>query len=234
MIRPVATLSPSVHESVIKRHMTGDDDPVLGSLFDAVKLAREMSGKAAKTTASVLQNKLETEAARHRKARAAGFALLENATAALDAAVKSAEKETAAIKARTAGPPVTRDLVTETRQRELRERLSLLPEERRKAIIAQAVSADDDLLVAAVLAAPGWLSGLTDTDLAMVRHNWASRRYAPDLERLERLGKAIIDAQRAGQQAMGFVDSLTDAELISAAEASEKEANDALAAARTS
>jgi hypothetical protein len=55
------------------------DDPVLQSLHDGVRLAREMSTKAASTVEVVMSNKHETEPARHRKAREASFALFEYA-----------------------------------------------------------------------------------------------------------------------------------------------------------
>lgn len=228
-----ASLSPSVHEAMIKRHMVSDDDdPILTALFEGVKLAREMASKAAQTTDAVLANKLETEAARHKKARAATFTLLERATTALDEAVTAAQKEIATIKTRLCGPPPAKDLITETRQRELRERMSMLPEERRKAIIIHAINSDDDLLVGAILNAKSWLSGLSDSEVLLCRHNWATKRYPADVERLDRLEKAMGDTHRAGQQAISFIDSLTDANLIAGAEASEKKASDALAAAK--
>ena len=48
-----ATLSPSVHESVIRRHFSKDDDTdsILNALHDGVRMAREMSNKAAAMTA---------------------------------------------------------------------------------------------------------------------------------------------------------------------------------------
>lgn len=226
-------LSPSVHELMIKRYIRdGEDDPALTALFEGVKLAREMANKSAETASAVIANKLETEAARHKRARAATFALIERATSALDVAVKAAEQEIAVIKTRLKGPAPTKDIVTETRQRELRERLSVLPADRRKAIIAEAVNTDDDLLVGAVLNARGWLSGLADSEVELVRHNWGAKRYPGDVDRLDRLQKAVTDSMRAGQLAINFVDTLTDANLIASAEASEKQAKDALAAAR--
>jgi hypothetical protein len=231
-----ATLSPSVHEAAIKRHFSQseENDPILLALCDGVRLAREMASKAAQTTAPVLRNTLETEASRHKKARAAGFALMENASAALDEAIKAAEGEVAVIQLRTSGPPPSKDVIGENRQRELRERLSLLPKQRRMEIINKAVSDGDDLLIGAVLSQPAWVTGsdMTETDVALVRHNWARRRYASDLDRLDRIQRAIVDAMRAGQQANGFVDSLTDADLIAAADETAKAATDALQAAK--
>lgn len=228
-----ATLSPSVHEATVRRHMSGDDDPAMQALHDAVKLAREMATKAAQTTDVVLRNTLETAPQRHRKARAASFELIERATKALDDAVKTAQKDIAAIKTRTKGPPPSKDLLTETRQRELRERLAMLPDERRKAIISDAIKTGDDLLVGAVLNAPHWLSSLGESEMTLFRHNWAVKHFAADLDRAERLQRALADAERAGTLSISFVDSLTDAELIERAESTEKKAAEALAAAKS-
>ena len=229
-----ATLSPSVHESVIRRHFSKDDDTdsILNALHDGVRMAREMSNKAAAMTAAVLDNQLETEPQRHRKAREAGFALIERASKALDEALKAAQSEIKSIKERVSGPPQTKDMIVEQRQRELRERLAALPKERQSAILFEAVAHDDDNLIGAVLAVPVWMLALSKPEIDMVRLRWAQKKYPQDLDRLERIGKAVADAQRAGQQSIGFVDSLTDAALIAEAELGEKRSAEALAAAK--
>ncbi|AMA59975.1 hypothetical protein [Bradyrhizobium sp. CCGE-LA001] len=56
----------------------------------------------------------------------------------------------------------------------------------------------------------------------MCRYTWAKKRYPADVERLDRLERAIGDTQRAGQHAISFIDSLTDAKLIAGAEAPKK------------
>lgn len=225
------SLSPSIHELTIARHMKGDD-PILQSLHDGVKLARELAAKASTVTDAVMANPMRTEAMRHREARNAAFSLIERATTALDQALKAATDEIKIIRVRISGPPPAKDERTETKQRELRERLSMLPEERRRTIINEAIKNDDDLLVGAVLHMPDWVSGLGATDLAMYRHNWATRRYPADLDRLDRIEKAVIDAKRVGELTISFVDRLTDAKLIKEAEQNEKAANDALREAK--
>lgn len=228
------TISPSIHEGMISRHFKEDeDDAVLKELHDAVRITREMATKSAATSAAVLKNTLKTEAARHREARAATFGLIERATQALDAALAGASKEVADLREKLRGPSASKDPVLEARQKELRERLAMLPDERRKAIIAEAVRSDDDLLVGAVLSQPYWVSGLgSASEIELVRGNWQTRRYGAELDRLQRLGKAIADAQRAGSLAIKFVDELTDAGMIADAEKSEKAANAALAEAK--
>lgn len=129
-------------------------------------------------------------------------------------------------------PLAAKDIVIETRQRELRERLSMLTEDRRKAIIAEAIKSDDESLVFAILSAPAWLSGITDAELALHRNNWASKHFAGKLDRVSRLSKAVEDANRAGSLAVSFVDGLTDAKLVENAEVMEKQATAALAAVK--
>jgi hypothetical protein len=226
-------LSPTVHEATIARHIAKDsDDPALQSLHDAVKQTREIATKAAATTDIVLKNEMRTIAARHKDARAASFELLKRATQSIDAAVQSAQAEIAAIRAKTKSPPASKDIVSETKQREIRERLSVLPAERREQIIQAAIKNDEPLLLSAVLNSDAWLSGLTDNELALHRNAWASKHFASDLDRMARLSKAVEDANRAGSVALAFVDGLTDADLVAKAEAMEKQATAALAAVK--
>ena len=227
------TLSPSVHEAVIQRHMKDDeDDAILQALLSGVKACREAATKAHNTSEVVLLDETQTVAARHKKARNAGFTLLESATRNLDGAVKAAQGEVEKIAAKLKGPGQSKDLIVETRQRELRERLAMLDETRRKQIINEAITANDDLLVGAVLSSPAWLSGLSETEIAVTRSNWAKKHHASDVDRLERLQKAIGDSQHAGERALHFVDALTDSELVKKADASAQRAAQALQAVK--
>jgi len=74
---------------------------------------------AAETTAIVLKNTLQTEPARHKNARAAGFSLLERATKPLDDALKVVQSEIEAVQLKVKGPPPAKDVVAETKQREI-------------------------------------------------------------------------------------------------------------------
>jgi hypothetical protein len=211
--------------------MTDDDDPILQALHDAVKLTREMATKAEATATAVLRNEMKTLPQRHRESRVATFALLEKATLALDGATKAAQSEIAAINAKVKGPASAKDLVGETKQREMRERLSMLSEDRRKTIIGNAIASNDEVLICAILSAPAWLSGLTDPELSLHRNNWASKHFSADLDRVGRLSRAVEDTRRAGSLAIQFISNLTDAALVDKAEAMERQANDALARA---
>jgi hypothetical protein len=111
------------------------------------------------------------------------------------------------------------------------ERASLIARSPR-ATSPELVCNGDDLLIGAALSAPSWVSGPSDNDLKLLRFNWQKKNHDGDLDRLERLGKAIADAQRAGSLAMTFVDSLTDAEMIATSEQTERAANAAVAAVK--
>lgn len=227
-----ATLSPSIHEGTIRRHMKDDDDAVLAALHDGVRLAREMCEKASQTVEAVLDNQMDSEPQRHRRGREASFALIERATQKLDAAMKAAANEIKALQVRTHGPAPTRDTIQEQRHRELRERLAALPKDRQSAILAEAIGHDDDNLIGAILSVPSWIVAMTQTEQEMLRSSWSRKRYPAELDRMARIGAAIEDARRAGTQSIHFVDSLTNAELVVEAEKSERRSADALKAAK--
>ena len=71
---------------------------------------------------------------------------------------------------------------------------------------------------------PGCLSGVSDAELAIHHNNWTTKHFAADVDRMNRLSKAVEDANRAGSVAVSFVDGLTDAELVTKAEVVEKQA----------
>jgi hypothetical protein len=192
-----------------------------------------MCSKASATTDAVLDNELETIPARHRKAREASFALVEQATKALDSSTKAAENEIKLLQDKTRGPPPTKDVMTEARQRELRERLASLPKDRQRAILDEAIGHGDDHLIGAVLAVSPWLVGMTQIEQDMLRSSWARKRYPADLDRIDRITKAIGDARRAGVQSIHFVDTLTSAEIVAEAEKSEKRSVEALRAVKS-
>jgi hypothetical protein len=223
-------LSPSVHEATVRRHMTDDDDPILQALHDAVKQTRVFVTQAQAVTATVMKNTMRTEGARHKAARDAGFELLERGNQLIHDAVMAANAEISAIQAKVKGPSQSKDVISASRQKEMRERLSMLPPERRQAIIQAGIRNNEETLISAVLNSDAWLSGLTDGELALHRNNWATKNFGADLDRKERLAKAIADANRAGTIAISFVEGLTQADLVEKSEALEREANAALAA----
>lgn len=229
MEKKQATLSPSIHEKTVERHFVRDqDDPVLTGLHAATKAMRETCERAAKMRDQVLANTLKTEAARHRQARMVSFEMLKKATEVVDEAVKAAQAEIGLLRSRCSGPAPVKDTIAEMRQRELRDKFAALPEERRRMVVAEA----DEAVVAALLAVPPWVVGMTTADLDMVRNAWARRRHPADLDRVARLEAALEDVKRAGSLGVTFVDELTNEKLVSEAERLEAAADAALREAK--
>jgi hypothetical protein len=68
-------------------------------------------------------------------------------------------------------------------------------------------------VIAAVLTVPSWLTGMTSADHDLICHAWARKHDAADLDRVDRLEKAMADARRAGMLSISFIDGLTDHKL---------------------
>ncbi len=104
--------------------------------------------------------------------------------------------------------------------------------EARGNIINAAIQSGDDFTTAAVLNSPPWLSGLRPAELELRRGAWRRLRHGPALERLERLKRAAADTQRGGTALLMFREELYDRKVVETAEASEREAAEALAAVK--
>jgi hypothetical protein len=129
---------------------------------------------------------------------------------------------------RTAGPLRAQDTLGALEAQELRAVLARMEPKQRAAAISAHLLADD-VFASAVLNARPLLSGLDPTEHAIHLHAWRTARHGPELERAERLSKAVVDAERGGRLAVEYVDQLTDAKLIAQAEASAQAERDALA-----
>jgi hypothetical protein len=110
--------------------------------------------------------------------------------------------------------------------------LSLLSPDRRKEIIDEAIKTNDQLLLGAILHGYAWECGLSNSEIELLRHTWASKHHGADVDRLERLSKATEAASRAGSVFVSFIDKLTDASVVEKAEVLEREAALALAAVK--
>lgn len=62
----------------------------------------------------------------------------------------------------------------------------------------------------------------------MLRSAWQKQKYGPEIERLDRLRKALEDTQRAGTLTLSYTLSLCSADIIARAEASERAVQEAM------
>jgi hypothetical protein len=102
--------------------------------------------------------------------------------------------------------------------------------ERRKAIIA-ALDAGDDTVAVAVLRAPGFVTGLTDNEVAQFRTDWQQRRKPTETAQLQQWKRASEHLERGGTLLVNYAAGLTSGHMIAEAEKSEKRAAEAVAAA---
>jgi hypothetical protein len=227
-------LSPTVHEATIVRHFARDpatretiQDPILTELHNAMKSMREAGERASRLAAANLKNQMATPAANHKKAREASFAAIEGATKRFDLSVKLAQEAIAEIEKKTASPPKPKDVAGQLANMELRACLAGLPGDARSAALASALAAGDEAILAAVLTASPLLSGLSAGEYGLRLAEWKLRNHGEALERMGRLRKALTDVERAGPLLTSFVDGLTDAELVRAAEETSRAASEA-------
>ena len=72
------------------------------------------------------------------------------------------------------------------------------------------------------------LSGISKARQEMLRGAWQKKRFAPEIERMERLKKALADTERAGTLTLAYTLSLSSEEIVRRAEASERAVQEAL------
>lgn len=234
----VPDVPASMHEAMIERHFANDPttgtsvpDNHLQALKDAMQSARLNAERARDLTLAVMKNKMMTVPARHREAKEKSWKVTEAATLKLDAARRAAEAEVKAVTARINAPPKPTDTTGAGIAAEVRGRLAQMSPDGRRQALQTALSAGDDVVLGAALHGPALLSGMTDpTELNEWRMRWQLARHPGEVDRIARLGKALVDIERAGSLLVAFTGSLTDSSIIAAAEASEREAAEATAA----
>ncbi len=227
---------PSLNEALIDRHFAIDPqsrspiaDPVLAELRDVMQAGRVAADKATRVSAALLRDEMQTLPARHRRAQAEAWRTVEGSLKRFDMALAVARREIEDVERRTFGPPKSNAAGDVIMAGEVRARLAAMPEADRRAALEAALAEGDDAVVGAALHGPSMLSGLSAPEHASLRDRWRRARHGPELERIDRLRKALDDTTRGGSLLLSYVATLTDRALIEKAEASEAAAREALA-----
>ena len=113
-----------------------------------------------------------------------------------------------------------------------RQRLAAMPHEDRGKVIAAAIKDDDDLMVGAILRAPPMLSGMSQVEQNYRRALWRQRRYPNEVDREQRLEKAVAALDRGGAAMLAFIRTMTASPEAEAAEQSVKAVAEAQAAVK--
>ena len=84
-------------------------------------------------------------------------------------------------------------------------------------------------MLGAVLNGPPMLSGLAAAEeQEMLRARWQQLRHCPDVDRIERLTRAVEDTDRTGNLVISFASRLSSREIVERAEASARAVQQAL------
>jgi hypothetical protein len=100
---------------------------------------------------------------------------------------------------------------------EVRAHLRTLNDKDRAAVFADPVKRDDMVTVAAVLrpGVPVMLTGMHDAEREARRREWQRSRYPVELDRVERVGKAIEAAERAATAVRNFAERVVESAIAS-------------------
>jgi hypothetical protein len=230
----VNTIPPSIHEAFVEKFFARDpstNEPIrdeeLIEIFEAAKSTRITANEVSNATRVILDSNLETPIANAKRARDHGFKLLERAMMKVDAARKRGATAVAAIEKQTGAPPPPANAVDAMLHGEIRARLAKMSDEER----ASAIASGDDHIIAAYLHGPAMLTGASEAEREMHRRAWQRAKFPAEIDRAERLKKAMAAMERGASLLLQFVAGLTDAEAIGKAEAAERRAQDTLNAA---
>ena len=139
--------------------------------------------------------------------------------------------ELARIEAKTAAPPMPSKPFDVMASMAICQRLAGMDKTARNDALGKAAKDGDERVLSAVLNSPALLSGLTENELQAARHNWQSRVFADEVDRVERIKKAVAVLDIGGQALLKWADALTPSDQIANAEAAEAEAREAMTAA---
>lgn len=204
-------------------------DPMLDGLAGAVKLAREQATTLANLEKAVMADRTQTAEANVLRLASAASKTGERVAAQLDAARTRAKAEIASIETRTGAPPPPKDSTALSIEAEIRARLAAMNPKERADAIAKAKADNSETVIAAILRGPAMLSGVTETEQAMLRHAYRQRAHSADYARMQRLAKALDATERSGRLFVGIVNSAKDTPMARQAAIAAREAEAAAA-----
>jgi hypothetical protein len=231
-LRISPTISPLLIAQFRKRTREGfEHDGHLENLIDAAATAQKSVQDATEAHEKIMRDQTRTRAANMTRARESAFRIVGVATRTIDSARANALSEVARLEQITVAdlqPP--RDVASATIASEIRSALKALPESDRSDLLARMIREKDARGISAVISAPGFLSGISAEQQAMLREQYRHAAYPAEMERAARLKNAVREIERIGELMLHHVGGLTDARVIEAARASAAAADSAAAA----
>lgn len=228
----------SLHEATIEKFRARDrvtkelvPDDVLEALHSAMASARADADRIAALHEALSADKTITPEAAALKVRKLALQLGDRASAKLDKARAHTAKALDGIRKATWSPPPPKDLLAAGLETEIRARMALMPEKDRSSLLANAIAADNELIVGACLRGPAMLSGMSDHELELRRALWREKNFPDQFDREQRLWRALDALDRGGASLVKFIAQAADTPTATAAEESARRSAEAVAAA---
>jgi len=191
---------PQTHEPV--------QDELLDQLEQSLAFGQTRARELSDLVDAVRADRTSTPGAAAIKIRGAALKLGEAAAKKLDTAKGQVEKDLDAIAEGTAAPLPPRDALAAQLEAEVRARFAAMSHEESKKAWADALRAEDELIMGAILRAPAMLSGMTDAELELRRHAWRVKKFPEVVDREKRLTRALEAAERAGDSLINYVEAI--------------------------
>lgn len=224
----------ALHEATIEHYRRKDaaPDAELEALGAAMAQARQDIERFAVLAEAISTDRTHTVESNALRLRQAAVRAGERAAVCLDGARVRAEKAVEQIRTATYAPPAPKDDAAARLEVEIRQRLAAMPHQDRGKVIAAAIKDDDDLMVGAILRAPPMLCGMSQVEHNYRRALWRQRRYPNEVDREQRLEKAVAALDRGGAAMLAFIKTMTASPEAEAAETGVKAVAEAQAAVK--
>lgn len=214
-------VSPSIDERVVEQFFEKqsgptppEPDPITTALASAVHDARANANALVELAEATYADRSRPRAAAAldvaKSARDRGA----NVARKIDAALAKAKTTIEDINKATAAPPAPRDQVSLQLESEIRARLAAMTRKERADTLSAAVAEGNMTVVGAALRGPALLLGMTDAEFEVVRSNYRKRYHAKEMERAERLSKAVEATERAGTSFVKLIEKASDSEFV--------------------
>ena len=201
------------------------DDGPIDRLIGAATTMQQIAGRAREYAEAIKKDTTMTGHAARGRYRSDVSKLIATAEKKLDDALKAALAEHGRLSRAMISEAPVNALATE-----IRSRLATMKPEQRDAVLDEA----DDKIMGAVLTAPGFLSGLTKSQLEIARMGYQAKRFPEEVARASRVWSAMEATQRVSASFKSYCEDLIAAvETPASAQASArtKAAQDKVAAA---
>jgi hypothetical protein len=205
-------------------------DDVLEQLERAMANGKAAADAIGAVATALAADTTQTAGSRALKIRQVALAQGERAARTLDTARQRAVESIAELERELTPEP---DEASERFASTILARLAAMKDEQRASIMAAAIDADDQTVLATVFAAPSWLSGHGEAELAMRIDAWRRRHRPKEHDRLARIRQAADAVERGGASLVAYVRHVADEPAAMLAEAAAKRSADAIAVAST-